>query len=127
RTARGASNCLLVFGLALVAALALVVRNVFGFVFVAVVAALCLVVALKASREIAQLVLVFLAVQLALAVFSRGDYLFTQTAQTAQGPMPSDVGQMAQALWLPFWFWGLLCGGISIAVLGYGLKAFWGR
>lgn len=126
-TARGANKCLLAFGTAMVLALVFVVRNVFGFIFVAAVAALCFAVALKASREVTQLVLIFLAVQLALSVFSRGDYLFTRTAETAQGSMPSDVGQMAQALWLPFWFWGLVCAGISLAVLGYGLKTFWGR
>jgi len=127
RTGRGARRCLIAFGALLILALLLVVRNVFGFLFVGLVAAFCLAVALKASREIAQLVLIFLAVQLALSVFSRGDYLFTAVAQTAQGPMPSDTGQMAQALFLPFWFWGVLCGAFSIAVAGYGLKVFWGK
>ena len=61
--------------------------------------------------------LVFLAVQLALSVFSRSDYLFTSVARTGAGPMPSDVAQMASALFLPFWFWGAACGALSLAVL----------
>ena len=39
--------------------------------------------------------------------------------------MPSDVGQMANALFPPYWFWGGVCGLISVAVLLYALKAYW--
>lgn len=127
RTARGARRCLVAFAAILAVALVLVVRGFFGFFFVAFVLAGCALVAARASGEVAQLVLVFLAVQLALSVFSRGHYLFTPTARTAAGLMPSDVGQMADALFLPFWFWGAVCGAVSIAVLVYGLKVFWGK
>lgn len=102
-----------------------VVRGFFAMFFVAVVALVSAGVAWKAPGELAQLWLVFLAVQLALSVFSRGDYLFTATAQTGAGPMPSDVAQMAQALFLPYWFWGFVCGGFSVAVLLFALKIFW--
>ena len=61
--------------------------------------------------------LVFLAIQLSLSVFSRGDYLFTDTA----GSGPSDVAQMAQNLFLPYWFWGLFCGGLSLVILALGV------
>lgn len=127
RTMRGARVCLLAFAFVLLAALLLVVRGFFGFFFVALVAACCATVALKATAEMAQLVLVFLAVQLALSVFARGSYLFTPVAETAGGRMASDVGQIAQALFLPYWFWGAVCGLASILVLAYGVKAYWGR
>ena len=125
RTVRGARQALVGVAVILALALLLVVRNLFGFLFVAVVLAGCAFAARKASGEVAQLLLVFLAVQLALSVFSRGDYLFTPTAETATGSMPSDVGQMAAALWLPYWFWGLICGALSVAVLIYGIRAYW--
>lgn len=125
RTARGARHTLTAVAVILAVALLLVVRNLFGGVFVIILLAACLATARKASDEIAQLVLVFLAVQLALSVFSRGDYLFTPVAETASGFMPSDVGQIAAALFLPYWFWGAVCGGISVLVLGYGVKKYW--
>ena len=125
RTIRGARGALNGLAVILALALLLVVRNVFGFVFVALVLGGCFLVARKASGEVAQLVLIFVAVQLALSVFSRGDYLFTPVAETATGVMPSDVGQMAAALWLPYWVWGLGCGAVSVLVLIYGLKVFW--
>jgi hypothetical protein len=85
---------------------------------------LCLWGGLKAARDVAQLIVLFIGVQLALSVFSRSDYLFTNIAHTAAGPAPSDVAHMADALFLPYWFWGLFCGAVSIAVLIGGLRAF---
>ncbi len=125
RTIRGARGALIALAAILALALLLVVRNLFGVLFVVVVLGGCFLAARKASGEVAQLVLIFLAVQLALSVFSRGDYLFTPVAETATGVMPSDVGQMAAALLLPYWFWGLGCGALSVMALLYGLKVFW--
>lgn len=106
-------------GLLLIAEVA-VVRNQFGLLFVGVLAVICLGVALRGGVQLVQLVLVFLAVQLALSVYSRGDYLFTKEAMTAAGAMPSDVQHMAEALVLPYWFWGALCGLFSLAVVAFG-------
>lgn len=111
-------------GLALIAAVILVVRNVFGIFFIGALGVVALVIVIKGSKELAQLSLVFAAVQLALSVFSRGDYLFTDVARTATGNMPSDVANMATALFLPYWFWGGVCGGFSVLVLVIGMWWF---
>ncbi len=113
------------FGALLVLAEILVVRNGFGFGFVAVLAAVLLVLAIWASPEVAQFGLIFFGVQLALSVFSRGDYLFTDSAGVIDGAkLPSDTKQMEVALGLPYWFWGGLCAAFSIAVLALGLWSF---
>jgi hypothetical protein len=111
-----------VFALAVIAVL--VVRNALGWIFVAGLAVVIGVLATRKDPSVAQLGLVFLSTQLAMAVFSRGDYLFTEYAQTADGRMPSDVAQMADALLLPYWFWGGLCGLFSVVVLAAGLWVF---
>lgn len=124
RKAKAAQYALLGGLFLLVAIGVLVVRNPFGWAFVA---GLALVVGLLGTRkrpEVAQLGLVFLATQLAMSVFSRGDYLFMEYAHTAEGKMPSDVAQMADALFGPYWLWGGLCGAFSLTVLGLGLWAF---
>ena len=82
--------------------------------------AICVYLAIKSTARVAQAVLAFMAVQLSLSVFSRGDYLFTETAGTG----PSDVAQMAAALFLPYWFWGVVCGTISVLVLLSGIRTF---
>lgn len=102
-------------------ALLLVVRNLFGFFFVLVLAGMLGAIVRYGNDWWARFTLVFIAVNLAVSVFTRGDYLFTDTANTANGVMPSDVAQMSNALLLPYWFWGALCGLISIAALAAGL------
>ena len=78
----------------------------------------------KAKAESAQFVVVFLAVQLGLTVFSRADYLFTEYAVVDGNKMPSDVANIANSLFLPYWFWGGLIAAISVLVLGIGAFSF---
>lgn len=124
RKPKAAQVTLLVGVFALTAIAVLVVRNGLGWAFTAALALALGILATRKNPVVAQLGLVFLSTQLAMAVFSRGDYLFTEYAQTADGRMPSDVAQMADALLLPYWVWGGLCGLFSVAVLGVGLWIF---
>jgi hypothetical protein len=96
----------------------------FGWLFVGLVAGALLGIGLKASDAAAQIATVFLAIQLSLSVFSRADYLFTDTARTGGGTGPSDVAQIAQELFAPYWFWGGLIGVLSAAILCFGLWSF---
>ncbi len=115
-----ARAAVVVLGIALLVIDVLLVRNLFGAAFIGALGVGFLAIAWKAP-SLSQLALVFVAVQLALSVFSRGDYLFTDVAQTAGGTMPSDVAQMASALVLPYWVWGLACGAVSIVALLVGM------
>ncbi len=113
-----ARYCMAAMGLLLVIAEIVVVRNDFGLVFVGIFAAICLLIAFKAGDELVQLSLVFLAVQLALSVYSRGDYLFSKSARTATGVFPSDSQHMAEAMGFgSYWFWGGMCAAFSVVVL----------
>jgi len=122
---RFARLALFLLGTACLLAALAVVRNGFGLFFVIACAAVCLGIAIKLGRQASQLACAFVAVQLALSVFSRGDYLFAKSAETGAGTAPSDVAQIADALLLPYWFWGASCGALSVAVLGFGLWMFW--
>ncbi len=124
RRPRGARIALLVAGLALAVIDVLLVRSLFGWFFLLALAAVALSVAWKAPEWGSQLTLSFLSVQLALSVFSRGDYLFTDVAHTQNGAMPSDVANMASALFLPYWFWGAACGAFSVSMLALGAWLF---
>jgi hypothetical protein len=124
RSPRLARLALAGFGAFLVASLVLWTRTPFGLAFGAVVAALSLAVALRARSAHAQIVLVFLGVQLALSVYTGGGYLFTQYATIQNGEHhASDTQVMASALGLPYWFWGIVCAAFSALVLLAGL---WG-
>jgi hypothetical protein len=127
RTGQGARTALWGLGFLLLAAQILVVRNLFGFFFVGLLLAGCLLAASRLTPEAAQWVVVFFGVQLALSVFSRAEYLFTPVARTPAGVFPSDVSRMQAALLLPYWFWGAVCGAFALAVLAYGVRTYWGR
>lgn len=120
RRRRWARWALGAIGLLLAWAMIFKIRTGFGLLVAGVLTAACLGVALKAADDWAQLLLGFLSVQLALSVFSRGDYLFMKQAQTGAGVGPSDVGVISQGIGGPYWFWGLVCGAISLAALGFG-------
>ena len=102
----------------------LFVRNLFGFVFVLLLGAALALLAWRATASVAQFACAFLALQMSLSVFSRGDYLFQAQARTAAGMMPSDTAQIAAAIGLTYWFWGGLIALISLAVVAYGLWVF---
>jgi hypothetical protein len=124
RKAKAAQVSLLAGTFMLVVLAVAVVRNGFGWAFVLGLALVLGVLATRKKPEVAQLGLVFLSTQLAMSVFSRGDYLFMEYAHTAEGKMPSDVAQMANALVGPYWLWGGLCGAFSLVVLAAGVWAF---
>lgn len=107
-------------GAASLLAVVLWVRSLFGIVFVLGTGAALVAVGWKTRARTSQWVLVFLAVQLSLSVFSRSDYLFTETA----GVGPSDVAQLASAWWLPYWVWGAVCGAVSVLTLAFGIATF---
>ena len=101
------------------------VRNLFGALFVSILLGGSALAAYKATDQAVQLLVVFLGVQLALSVFARADYLFSTTFEYATGTMPSDVAEIAAALFLPYWFWGFAFGAISVAAVAYGIKVLW--
>ena len=126
RKERRARLVLAILGAGFLVVTLLLVRGTFGVTFTSLLAASFVLIAVGAPR-VSQTVLVLLAVQLALSVYSRSDYLFTRTALTSSGTMPSDVAVMAEALVLPYWFWGALCGGLSLVFLFLGVRIFFRR
>lgn len=118
-----ASLALIMFGAFLALAAIVWVRNVFGWIF-GLGSGAALVAAGVFAAAAAPVVCAFVALELSLAAFARGDYLFKSTARTAQGVVASDTAQIAEALWLPHWFWGALIAIVSLGVLGAGLWAF---
>lgn len=115
---------LVAMAVALLACVPVLLVGTFGKVFVAAVALAFLLIGARAPAWLARYALAFVAVQLALSVYSRGDYLFTRVAQMATGDLPSDVETMSRCVGLPYWFWGGVCGAFSVVVLLVGARLF---
>lgn len=106
----------------LLVVLLLWVRNPFAIFFIAFVGVGLAAISIRGTPVWSQFTCLFLAVQLALAAFARGDYLFARDAVTAGGVGPSDTRQIAEALALPHWFWGLLIALLSAWLIWHGLR-----
>ncbi|MGI9017530.1 MAG: M50 family metallopeptidase [Euzebya sp.] len=125
RRPRTARVTLLVGSLLLMVMAVLWVRSLVGWFVVIGLIAVSLGVGLAIRQDHwSQLWLIFLSVQLGLSVFSRGEYLFASSATTGAGFGPSDSSAISDALFLPYWFWGGVCGLFSLAVLAYGAWLF---
>ncbi len=124
RRPKWARACLFAFGGFLLLALALWIRNQFGFVFTSVVVVATLASAFYVSAQTAQVLVLFLAVQLAISVYSDRAYLFMKEAVTGHGTFPSDSQAMAESLGGAYWMWGIACGVFSALVLALGAWLF---
>jgi len=107
----------------LLATVPLFTRGGFAPPFALVFGLALLVVAKLAPRAVSLVALRLLAVQLCLAVFRDLDYMFSAGGVVGGQLHPSDTQAMADALLLPFWFWGGVVAVSSFAVLGAGLRA----
>ena len=125
RNPKLARIALTAFAVFMALSLLLWTRTPFGWAFGAIVAAISLAVALRGRPAHAQMLLVFLGVQLALSVYTGGGYLFTKAAKIQNGYAgPSDTQIMAEVTGLPYWFWGTVCAAFSVAVLLVGLLLY---
>lgn len=97
-------------------------RNVFGVVFLLAVAATLGIAARTLTPAAAAFVLHFIAATLCLSWFTHLGYLFSAQAIVNGVVMPSDSSVIAQALWLPYWFWGGLLALFSLAVAAWGIS-----
>ena len=110
----------ILLGLGVVMLLTVVIwtRGLFAPIFVLATAAVVIGVARLFPDRGAPLLLQLIGVQLCIAVFRDVDYMFSESA----GPGKlSDTAAMAEALFLPYWFWGTLTAAFSFVVLALGL------
>lgn len=92
----------------------------FALLFTALTATACLAVARKAPKA-APFVLQLLGVQLCIALFRDVHYMFSEGGTLGGVQHASDTAAIAEALFLPYWFWGGLIAATSFAILVGGL------
>lgn len=102
------------------------VRNMFGFISMLVIGAV-LGLAARFVPPTGRIILTqLLAIQLALSAWSTRDYLFIKTFER-DGEKNSDTQNIAEELFLPYWFWGGLLGGLSLVIIGWAFWTAWIR
>ena len=103
-------------GLAVVMLLSALVwiRTVFGVSLIVLLAVVLLLIRVKGSDSWHSLTLQVIGVQACISVFLQIGYLFTEKVQVSGQLVYSDTGQIAAALFLPYWFWAVLLTGLTL-------------
>lgn len=121
RRARVAPFLLYALGGLMALSAVVVAQGPFTLGFVLAVAVTLFAVAWKAPRTGAVMTAQLVGVQLCLAVFRDVSYMFTEGGMVGGTLQRSDSAAIADALFLPYWFWGALTAVFSFAVLALGL------
>ena len=96
-------------------------RNSFGVVFLLTLAASLGLAAKVLPSAAASFVLHLIAATLCLSWFTDLDYMFSAQAVVNGVVLPSDSALIAQALWLPYWFWGGVAALFSLGAVTIGI------
>ena len=122
RSQRHASAVLVALAAVIVVCVLVWVRNAFGVVFLLSTAAALALAAKVLPAAIASFLLHLMAVTLCLSWFTDLDYMFSAQATVNGVIRPSDSAAIADALWLPYWFWGgvVACFSLAVTALGIG-------
>ena len=110
-----------VFAAGLALSVAMWVRNPFGIVFLIAIAVALAAAGRWLGDSGASFLLHLIAAVLCLSWFRDLDYMFSSSAVIGGVERKSDSAVIAEALWLPFWFWGALVAALSLALLALGL------
>lgn len=108
-------------GLGMLLTAVAVVRSPFAFAFVSGTGLVLVLAGARLSTGWATFLVQLLGVQLCVALFRDIDYMFSDGGIVAGRSHGSDSAAMAEALLLPFWFWGGVTAVFSAVVLALGL------
>lgn len=122
RSQRFSRAVLATLAVLLVFTVAIWVRNAFGVVFLLSTAAVLALFAKVLQAAVASFLLHLMAATLCLSWFTDLDYMFSAQATVNGMVRPSDSAVIADALWLPYWFWGgvVACFSLAVAAVGIG-------
>lgn len=120
RSRRAARIALYVLAAALALSTLIWVRSLVGWIVLPGLAVAILATASSRREDVRRLAVEFLGVQAAISVWRDLDYLFSPAAAVGGQGGASDTAVIANALLLPYWFWG---GAISLAIAAILWKA----
>jgi len=116
-----------VISVAAVLSVVFFIRNGFGIWSMSLIAVVLVPIAFKAPDIVRVFVAQLIGIQFCLASWGTWDYLFTDKIIVAGRPVNSDTGSIADALLLPYWFWGGLIAALSALILAWAFYVAWIR
>ena len=122
RTLRGTRIALAVLGAALLVTTVIWVRSLTGWLVLPAMGVAILAVARNANPDQQRFAIQLLGVQAIISVWTQSGYLFTRGGTLGGLPQVSDTEAIAQALLLPYWFWGVVLSAINVALLWWSFR-----
>jgi len=114
-------------GIAVLLSVLLVVRNGFGVVVLGVIGVVLVGLGFAAPDTVRIGLAQLIGVQLCLTSWGTLDYMFTSTFVRDGSTVDSDTQSIANALFLPYWFWGGLIAAVSFAIMAFAFYRAWIR
>lgn len=122
RTHRGTRIALGVLGAVLLLSALLWVRSLPGLIVIPLLGAAILWTARRATDAQRQFAIQLLGVQACISIWRQFGYLFSPGGLIDGRLQRSDTGAIADALFLPFWFWGALISAATAALMIWSLR-----
>lgn len=122
RSPRHARILLAVLAMFVFFTLILWARNAFAIGFLLATTAVFAICARWLPGLAAAFLLQFIAALLCMAWYRDLNYMFSKYALVGGTSRPSDSALIAEALVLPYWFWGGLVAIVSLALLALGMR-----
>lgn len=120
RSRRATRLALLGLAAALLVTTLIWVRSLAGWIVLPLFAAAALYIAARGNAKWQRVSVEFLGVQGAVSVYQDLGYLFSPGGSVGGQAVLSDTGRIADALFLPYWFWG---GAITLAIVAMVWKS----
>lgn len=127
RSKAATRTALAVLGAALLLSTAIWVRSLVGWIVLPVLGVGILAIANRGSSRVQQVALQLLGVQACISAWRQFDYLFSSGATVGGQLHRSDTAAMADALLLPYWFWGGVISAAIVSILWWSLRAVFQR
>lgn len=121
RWRKGSVWALVMLAAALLVSTLVVVDGLTGWIVLPALALVLLWFARFASVQHRQLALKFCGIQGCISTYVSLDYLFSRGGVMVAGAQYSDTEQMARALFLPYWFWGIVLTAMIAAIIAGSL------
>jgi hypothetical protein len=117
RSPTATRNALAVLGAALVVSTMIWVRSPTGWLVLPALGLAIGLLALRGSLPWRRFAIQLLGVQAAISAWQQLDYLFSTGGNVGGELHRSDTGAIADALLLPYWFWGALISAMILVLL----------
>lgn len=122
RRASTVRAALYILGAALLLSSVIWVRSWIGLLVLPLLGISILAIARFASEDVQRFAVQFLGVQGCISIFQDIGYLFSRGAVIDGVPHISDTEAMAEALFLPYWFWGAVVTAMIGAIIWFSFR-----